>query len=122
MTLHAHLAVAIAIVGALITPAPALAQQPSAPPVDHSAHHPDAATPPAPASQTGAGSQMMSSAKLDELVKKMNAATGTAKTAAMAELLTALVAERHSCETMMANMMKSMHGDGGQMPMQPAAK
>jgi hypothetical protein len=48
-------------------------------------------------------------AKFDELVKKMNVAGGTAKTDAMAELLTALVEDRrNACEPMMANMMSMM--------------
>ena len=48
-------------------------------------------------------------AKLTELVKKMNAATGQAKTDAAAELLTALV-EHHQtmCGPMMAEMMSKM--------------
>ena len=54
-------------------------------------------------------------AKLDDLVKKMNAATGAAKTDAMAQLLTALVEDRHNaCEPMMANMMSMMQMMGGQ--------
>ena len=48
-----------------------------------------------------------STATLDDLVMKMNAADGTAKTAAIAELLTALVADRHACEAMMSPMMKA---------------
>src|SRR5690348_395499 len=91
---------------------------------DHSAHHPatPAAATAAPANPTGMGT-MMSSAKLDELVKKMNAATGPAKTDAMAELLTALVQDRQACEPMMTKMMKMMDmmgGANGTMPMAPA--
>jgi chromosome condensin MukBEF ATPase and DNA-binding subunit MukB len=41
---------------------------------------------------------MMSTAKLDELVKTMNSAEGAAKTEAMAGLLTALVRDRRACE------------------------
>jgi len=48
-----------------------------------------------------------STAKLDESVMKMNAANGAAKTAAIAALLTALVADRHACEAMMSPMMKA---------------
>ena len=48
--------------------------------------------------------------KLDALVKKMNGATGAAKTDAMAELLTAVVEDRRNgCEPMMANMMSMMN-------------
>ena len=61
-------------------------------------------------------------AKLDELVKKMNAATGTAKTEAMAELLAALVDDRKTnCEPMMADMMSMMNGGAAHeaMPVMP---
>jgi hypothetical protein len=55
-----------------------------------------------------------SDAKLDGLVKKMNAASGPAKVDAIAELLTALVDERRmSMEPMMSNMMNMMGGRGG---------
>ena len=56
-----------------------------------------------------------SRARLDTLVKKMNAAKGEAKTDAIAELLTALVEDRRHHESMMANMsgmMSKMHGGG----------
>ena len=100
-------------------------QQPTDP-ADHAAHHPGTPTtqavPPAvPASMES----MMSTAKLDELVKKMNSAEGAAKTEAMAELLTALVQERRACEPMMTSMMKMidmMRGAHATMPMQPPAK
>ena len=50
-------------------------------------------------------------AKFDELVKKMRAASGTARIDAMAELLTALVEERKAGrEPMMPNKMKMMEG------------
>jgi hypothetical protein len=55
-------------------------------------------------------------AKLDELVKKMNSATGTAKTDAIAELLTALVDDRRNvCGPTMGHMMSRMNmmGRGG---------
>ena len=43
-------------------------------------------------------------AKLDQLVRKMQAATGAAKTDAVAELLAALVEDRKTaCEPMMAH-------------------
>jgi hypothetical protein len=51
--------------------------------------------------------------ELEALVKKMNAAEGSAKTDAIAELLTALVNDRRmSCHGMMATMM-SMGTMGG---------
>ena len=51
-------------------------------------------------------------AKLDQLVKKMQSATGAAKTDAVAELLAALVEDRKTaCEPMMAHMMSMMNRD-----------
>jgi hypothetical protein len=88
-------------------------------PEEHAKRHPSAQAetttpvPPAPpavprqAKSTGGmkGMGMMaSSARLDELVKKMDAAEGQAKVDAIAELLTTLV-QQH----------QSMHGDMGQM-------
>src|SRR5215471_8058243 len=62
--------------------------------------------------------------KLDALVKKMNAATGAAKTDAIAELLTAVVEDRrNNCQPMMANMMSMMNmmaGRGGRGAGTPA--
>jgi hypothetical protein len=63
-------------------------------------------------------------AKLDELVKKMQAAKGAAKTDAIADLLAAVVdARKNGCEPMMANMMSMMNmmgGGGGRMGNAPA--
>ena len=73
---------------------------------EHDAHHP--ATQPVPGR-----TQATSDAKLDELVKKMNAAQGQAKVDAMAELLTALVHNHQQMHGSMANMMsmmEKMHG------------
>ena len=93
----------------------------------HEAHHSDTfdrATVPKPQANMMAG-MMASDAKIDELVKKMNAATGAAKTDAIAELLTALVQDhrmmRGSMMTNMSNMMDMMkmrgsmggHADAG---------
>ena len=107
---------------ALFAVAPASAQQSAPPSPDHSAHHPEPAAPPTASAPTTATQGMSSAARLDELVKKMNDATGPAKTAAMAELLTALVKQQHSCESMMANMMKTMHGENGHPSMPSPAK
>ncbi len=108
----------------MASPAHLHGQQPTDP-VDHSAHHPaEPATQAAPPA-TGSMGSMTSPAKLDELMKKMNSAKGEAKTAAMAELLTALVQDRRACEPMMASMMKMMDmmgGANGTMPMKPPAK
>jgi len=101
------------------------AQQADSPP--HDQHHPGATdTPPAaqaPASapapqQAEAATGMMarmkaSGARLEALVKKMNAAKGEAKADAIAELLTALVEDRRHHESMMTSMpgmMSKMHG------------
>jgi hypothetical protein len=110
---------------AIVSPARLSAQQ-ATDPVDHSAHHPDtpvaqAAAPVVP----GPTGTVASAAKLNQLLKKMQSAKGTAKTDAMAELLTALVQDRQACEPMMASMMKMMETMGrtnGTMPMTPGAK
>ena len=58
------------------------------------------------------GDMKAADAKLDQLVKKMQSATGAAKTDAVAELLAALVEDRKAaCEPMMAHMMSMMNGD-----------
>jgi gas vesicle protein len=51
---------------------------------------------------------MASDARLDELVKKMNATQGQAKVDAMAELLTALVQAHQSMHATMGGMMHNM--------------
>ena len=86
---------------------------------DHEQHHPDAAAAPSATMPTGDMAGMMArmkanDQKLDALVKKMNDAKGTAKTEAVAELLTALVEDRRNgCEPMMMNMMSMMNMMGG---------
>ena len=96
---------------------------------DHAKHHPGgeaasgapkAATPapspqatPAPPAKGMAGMSMAASnAKLDELVKKMNAAQGPAKVDAIAEVLTALVQQHQTMHGNMASMMSMMHDAG----------
>jgi hypothetical protein len=84
----------------------------------HEQHHPgvapaDPVSPPAGEPAQGQPAGMMahmkaSSARLDVLVKKMNAATGTAKIDAIAELLTALVEDRREHESMMGAMAGKM--------------
>jgi hypothetical protein len=87
---------------------------------EHEQHPLDTAEPPA---QTAAGKQpdmarMMAmmranDQKLDALVKKMNAAQGTAKVDAMAELLMALVHDRRTMhESIMSNMSTMMDKKG----------
>ena len=115
MTRQTHTLAAIALTAFFAASATAYGQQAAEPP-DHSSHHPEAATPGAAATPAAPGmmdsmkmmeSMKKSNARLDELVTKMNAAKGAAKTDAIAELLTALVAKEHSCETMMAEKMKA---------------
>lgn len=112
----------------LLIAAPAHPQdRPAADPVDHAQHHPAApATPPAtPPAVPGAMGPMKSSAALDALVTKMNSAQGAAKVEAMAELLNALVQDRHACASMMttmSGMMDKMKSIGGNMPMEKEKK
>jgi hypothetical protein len=107
-------------------------QQPPSDAQQHEQHHPGA-TAEQPATPAQPQANMMSmmarmksnDAKLDDLVKKMNAATGPAKTEAIAQLLTAIVEDRrNACEPMMANMMSMTemmggHGTGNQAPPPP---
>ena len=85
-------------------------------------HHPGADAPDhvtAPDPQSNMmmmGAMMASDARLDELVKKMNAAKGTEKADATAELLTALVQDHRTMRgsmmtnmSMMSNMMSMMN-------------
>jgi hypothetical protein len=106
------------LVVAALTNAPAHGWQVT--PEEHAKHHPDAQAgkaPPAPRSAPvpqakAEGMKGMdrtaSSAKLDELVKKMNAAQGQVKVDAMAELLTAMVQQHQSMHGNMGEMMSKM--------------
>jgi hypothetical protein len=105
---------------------PAFPQGAQGGPAQHDQHHPT--SPPTSAMQPPGKPEMgmmVRQAQLDELLKKMNAAQGTAKTDAMAELLNVLVeSHRTMCGPMMADMMSKMSmmknmGDKGQAP--PAA-
>ena len=88
---------------------------------DHAQHHPGAqavpqpATPPAkPGAKSPSAMDMTaSSAKLDELVKKMNGAQGQAKIDAIAELLTALVQTHQGMRANMSQMMDHMGATHG---------
>jgi hypothetical protein len=111
-------------------PAPVHGQQQPPSDTQHEQHHPGttAEQPSATTSQPQANMTAMMSrmkandAKLSELVTKMNAATGSAKTDAMAQLLTALVEDRrNACEPMMTNMMSMMQMMGGQGMHAPAS-
>ena len=126
MKSHMALATGLALF-AFVLSAPGRLHAQQADSQQHDQHHPGAAAPPAapqaqapaPAPQqaeaaTGMMARMKASGvRLEALVKKMNAAKGEAKTAAIAELLTALVEDRRHHESMMANMsgmMSTMHG------------
>jgi len=61
---------------------------------------------------------MASDAKLEELVKKMNDATGQAKTDAIAEVVTALVQQHRAMHGMMAGMMSGKTGGTNATPAQ----
>jgi hypothetical protein len=126
MKSHVALAAGLSLIAlGFFVPARLHAQQADS--QQHDQHHPGVApAAPAPQAQAPAPQQaeaaagMMaqmkaSGARIDTLVKKMNAATGDAKTEAIAELLTALVEDRRHHESMMANMsgmMSTMHGGG----------
>lgn len=58
---------------------------------------------------------------IDALVAKMNAATGTAKIDAAAEVLTALVQKQKDCESKMAGMMSGMSDHAAKAPASPTA-
>ena len=111
------------LVAAALTNAPVQGWQVS--PEEHAKHHPtvqagQSSQAPAPAPPQAKGMAGMkgmdmsaSNARLDELLKKMNAAQGQAKVDAMAELLNAMVQQHQSMHGNMAAMMSKMHADGG---------
>jgi hypothetical protein len=89
-------------------------QQPSQ--EQHEQHHPATTeqAKPAAGDQHAAMMKMMATMhandqRLDELVKKMNAANGNAKIDAMAELLTTLVQDRRAMHESMSNMSMMMN-------------
>ena len=112
-------------------PVPVHGTQAVAPADQHVDHHPGEADAPAAANAPESQARMMaammaSNAKLDDLVRKMNAAKGTAKTDAIAELLTAIVLEHQTMQrsmmanmSMMSNMMGGMSKRGDAGPMMP---
>ncbi|HZI82175.1 MAG TPA: hypothetical protein VFD69_21815 [Vicinamibacterales bacterium] len=120
--MNTRVAVVSGVLAGALTIAPVHGWQVS--PEEHAKHHPGAlaekATPTpqtAPQAQGNAGMKGMdmkaSSAKLDELVTKMNAAQGQAKVDAMAELLTALVQQHQSMHGNMGQMMSEMQKKHG---------
>jgi len=101
----------------LISPAGLYAQQPA----EHADHAPQASV---VASTQGHDHKIAESAgkpDIDALVAKMNAATGTAKVDAVAEVLTALVQKQKDCEAKMAGMMSGMSDHAAKAPASPTA-
>ncbi len=126
---------AIAGAGTLVSPAQAQTSGTAAPtaqapaPQDHSAHRPDAdpaqSAKPADA-MAGMQGKMMADmkaqdAKLAALTAKMKAAKGDAKTAAMEELLTALVDQHTSMRNGMMQMQGAMMMQMHEQMMKPMA-
>jgi hypothetical protein len=108
---------------AVSSPAHLHGQQPSQ--TEHEQHHPGTTNQPAQPQPDQQASMMKMMAtirandqKLDDLVKKMNAAKDNAKVDVIAELLTTLVQDRRAMHesmsnmSMMMNMMGTMHGRG----------
>ena len=99
----------------------------AAPAAQHEQHQQGTATAPDPTAQgpqSGMRGNMMmgnmiaSDARVDELVKKMNDATGQAKTDAIAEVVTALVQQHRAMHGMMAGMMSGKTGGMNATPAQ----
>jgi len=113
----ATLAVAGMLAATFSSPARVNAQRGS-PNLQYDQHHaaaPEAAAPQAlKPDMPGMMARMKASGeRLDALVKEMNAATGPAKTDAIARVLTALVEDRRTmCEPMMAHMTSMMNTSG----------
>ena len=99
------------------TPLPGRVVSLAAAPAQHEQHQGTATAPETTAQgpQSGMrgnmmmGNMMASDAKLEELVKKMNDATGQAKTDAIAEVVTALVQQHRAMRGMMAGRMGGMN-------------
>ncbi len=123
MTSRFAILTALGIFTALIAVPAHLHGLPQAEAAQHDQHHPGTADTPDRATaptQANMMAMMPSDIKIDELVKKMNAAKGAAKTDAIAELLTALVQDHRTMRgSMMTNMssmmdmMKMMGNMGG---------
>ena len=77
---------------------------------DHEQHHPPAAPqagpqgPARPGMMTGMAEMQAMDKKLDELVQRMQSATGPAKVDAIAEVVTALVAQHKDMHSRMSGM------------------
>ena len=124
MTRTAFLAAVLAL-GGLVAAGPVVQARSAAPAQsnaaaqDHQQHHPQAAA--APDAKVS-GAQMMnmqhqmmaemkaSDGRIDALVTRMNAASGSAKVDAIADLLTALVQQHRTMRDGMMNMQGQMMG------------
>jgi hypothetical protein len=124
--------VGVSLITAVFMSAPTHLHGQPPPQPQHEQHHPGAPEQPELATAPHANMmQMMATmrandAKLDELVKHMNAAHGAAKVDAMAELLTTLVQDRRAMHDSMSDMstmmdmMGTMHGGSNTaMPHKP---
>src|SRR6476620_12754183 len=101
----------------MVAPVGLYAQQPE----EHAGHAPQAS---AVASTQGHDHKVAEPAgkpDLDALVAKMNAATGTAKIDAVAEVLSALVQKQKDCESKLAGMMSGMSDHAAKAPASPTA-
>lgn len=130
MKLRIALLAAVSLVAVVISTPAHLRGQQTADAQQHEQHHFETAPTPAQAAagQQGDMAKMMAAMKandqkVDDLVKKMNAAQGTAKVDAIAELLTVLVQDRRTMHesmisnmSQMMNMMGMMHGRAEQTP------
>ena len=100
----------LALFGGWIAAPASLYGLPQTSAAQHDEHHPGA--PSQPAVQKPGAKMMVdmaaSDARIDALVTKMNAATGSKKTDAIAELLTALVEEHRAMRGSMMTRMSSM--------------
>jgi hypothetical protein len=126
MKFRIALLAAVSMLTVLISKPAHLHSQQAADVQQHEPHHPDTVQ---RSAQAAAGqrdlAKMMATMKandqrLDELVNKMNAARGTAKVDAIADLLSALVQDRRMMRDSMAshmstmmNMMGTMNGQSG---------
>ena len=110
----------VAVFGGWIAAPAALYGLPQGSAAQHDEHHSGARSQPAQKSGAKMTADMTASdARIDALVKKMNAATGSKKTDAIAELLTALVQEHRAMRgsmmtrSSMVEMMKMKNQTGG---------
>jgi len=108
----------IGIAALLMTPARLYAQQAS----EHPGSAPQASATASPqAHDHGVAQSPAAKPDIAALIAKMNAANGSAKIDAMAEVLTALVEKQKDCEAKMAGMMSGMSDHAAKAPASPTA-